>query len=86
MPPNMIKCVRNLFVTNMNYPVCVECVHHVVNDIVRCSQFGEKNIVNGNIKYEEASVCRFYNNMCGKQGIHFSPIDHSKNKCESNNK
>jgi hypothetical protein len=40
-------------------------------DISRCSRFGEKNVVDGRIRYEWTSVARFDNKMCGEQGRYF---------------
>jgi len=37
----------------------------------KCSQFGEKNIFTGEIKYDYADLCRDTDSKCGKSGKEF---------------
>jgi hypothetical protein len=65
----------NQFIRNANKYNCFECAHYkpslLGGDISRCSRFGEKNVVDGRIRYEWASVARIDNKMCGEHGRYF---------------
>jgi hypothetical protein len=66
-------------VKNINKPECVKCKHFIqeTNLVGRCSMFGNKDVVTGQIKYEYASVARMSLltiRNCGVNGKYFVPI------------
>ena len=70
LPPNHIK--------NINVPVCRNCIHHIPNksyDYItpfsKCSKFGEKDIISGDIINNRVERCRTNENMCGEEGKYF---------------
>ena len=66
-------------ICNHDAPSCVDCVHFVeekkfnnpinMNQYGKCSIFGQKDVVTGQIQYEYALTCR--NNQCGVNGTFF---------------
>ena len=62
-----MKCIENL-----NVPICRNCVHFKPStsgvEYGRCSQFGRKNIVTGDIYIDYADFCRNNESLCGKEG------------------
>jgi hypothetical protein len=73
---------RGPFIKNLNLPSCVNCVHFIQYkggeqpDLGRCSQFGKKDIISGEITYDYASVCRFDKEKCGQTGKYYVEVDH----------
>jgi hypothetical protein len=65
----------NQFIKNLHKRNCFECIYYkpsfLGTDIARCSKFGDKNIVDGKVKYESTWVSRFDNKKCGEQGRYF---------------
>lgn len=63
------------FITNKDLPVCNECQFYYKGKSSKfpgyCTKFGEKNIINGDITYQFASVSRINTNMCGNNGIYY---------------
>ena len=79
----MIKQI-NKIVLNNNLKSCVNCVfftrqkprkiYELPKDIIhlsKCTKFGTKNLVSGEIDYEYANKIRSLNNFCGKFAKHF---------------
>lgn len=66
-------------IKNFNFPACKNCIHYQPNPIYNeytslsnvCNNFGEKNIINDEIKYEYANSCRSDESKCGKEGKYF---------------
>lgn len=65
------------FIKNENAPICTNCIHFIKhknnnpesNDLYgRCKLFGEKNIINGEITYKYASICRDNEELCDEDG------------------
>jgi hypothetical protein len=73
-------------IKNIANPICIECVHFIKhvpynkdtqrNNIYgKCRQFGNKDLVTGEIVYELASTTRREINRCKSEGIYFIPIN-----------
>lgn len=62
-------------VTNLNSHVCINCIHFIKfthgNQLDKCSYFGNRDLVTGDITYEWASVCRIRESKCGESGKYF---------------
>ena len=78
----IITSFKNSFIKNAELPVCKECIHfrpHGANEfeysLGKCSKFGSKDVVSGEITYEFADLCRTYDNKCGKNGTYFESTD-----------
>ena len=59
-------------IKNMNYPVCKDCVYFIPDKSItfsKCSFFGEKNVITGDIKYDFADLSRMY--KCGESGKYY---------------
>lgn len=73
------------FIKNIEVPICINCVHFIkfktkntydVNGslnlhLSQCKKFGIKNVLSGKIEYEQASKCRFNNDMCSNNATYF---------------
>ena len=79
----MIKQI-NKIVLNNNLKLCIDCVYFTkhkskklcefsndTNQLSKCTKFGVKNLVSGEIEYEYANVIRNSNRLCGKLAKHF---------------
>ena len=73
--------VSESVIRNIKYPNCVNCRHfiaytnqftlyptHETNRYGRCKQFGEINVVTGQVNYDLACVCRDNAKKCGLEG------------------
>lgn len=61
-------------IKNMEYPVCKDCKHFIQKEDItlsRCSFFGEKDVITGEIKYNYADISRFNENLCGINGTYY---------------
>ena len=65
-------------IKNINLPSCRNCIYYQPNhlnpdysSLNKCEKFGEKDIVNGMIKYENAEYCREKESLCGKEGKYY---------------
>lgn len=90
----ILSTTKNTYVTNINNPICVNCVHFFIhsdrldntvfpiylrtndsdsfdNSLGKCSKFGKKDLVTGDITYEWAAVCRTLDRKCGESGKYF---------------
>lgn len=70
-------------IKNINLPSCKNCIYYQsknlnpdFSSINKCEKFGEKDIVNGMIKYEYAESCRENESKCGKEGKYFEEDTH----------
>lgn len=73
----LVNCEKNI--RNINIPACRNCIHYKPNmyneftsDKSTCGNFGYKNIITGEIKYDLAHFCRNTQDKCGKEGKLFS--------------
>ena len=64
-----------MFIKNINLPVCLFCKYFEQTVLKiptgRCVFFGEKDIVTGEIQYQNARDCRLDEKKCGQFAIHF---------------
>lgn len=61
-------------IKNNVVPICKNCIHFLPSEyssLSRCNMFGEKNVIDGEIKNKFADSCRDDKNMCGLEGKHF---------------
>ena len=72
----LVNCERNI--RNINIPACRNCIHYKPNmynkftsDKSTCGNFGYKDIITGEIKYDLAHFCRNTQDKCGKEGNYF---------------
>ena len=70
---------NNRFIKNDEYPICINCKHYkkdikFPNDslLAKCTLFGEKNILNGEIKNYYVDLVRNNNNQCGLYGRYYA--------------
>lgn len=75
-----------IFIKNIDLPICIKCIHFIKfknnNDyedypiknihLSKCSKFGVKNLLSGEIEYETAIRVRYDKSMCSETAIHFS--------------
>jgi hypothetical protein len=69
-------------IINDNLPSCSRCIHYkkyyfpfvpLNNNLGKCSKFGERNIITGQINYEYAEYVRKDEKKCGTIGKLFEP-------------
>jgi hypothetical protein len=65
-------------IKNINLPSCRNCIYYQTthlnpefSSLNKCEKFGEKDIVNGMIKYKNAESCRENESKCGKEGKYY---------------
>lgn len=65
-------------IKNINLPSCRNCIYYQTKNLNpdfsslnKCEKFGEKDIVNGKIKYDYANSCRENESKCGKEGKYY---------------
>lgn len=73
--------IERLNIKHNDLPTCVECKFFkpvilpgdskINFPLSLCSQFGIKNLVSGEIKYQYADICRETEKLCGKEGKYF---------------
>jgi len=71
------------FVKNIKNPIYVNCIHYIEHKyynpyelnkkLGHCAKFGTRNLVTGNIEYDDAILCRIYDDKCGISGKLFIP-------------
>jgi hypothetical protein len=67
-------------IKDMELPVCKNCRYFIPFEnkeqylLGRCSLFGKKNIITGEITYEFADICRFTSTKCGYNGTLYEDI------------
>ena len=63
-------------IKNSQVPLCKNCIHYRPNPFTssmsKCSQFGNKDVVTGKIKYDYADLSRIYEDKCGLEGKYFN--------------
>ena len=75
-------CNAKPVINNIGFPSCCNCIHYrpsiySSNDpISTCANFGEKDIITGEITYKYADVCRKDESACGHIGKYYE-MDHN---------
>ena len=77
---------RPRFIKNMKIPSCKNCYFfdrkksRTYLEIPKCTKFGVKNIVTGDITYDSANDCRQDANKCGIVANYYIPnsVSHSE--------
>jgi hypothetical protein len=64
---------KTQFIKNMKYPACNDCFYYIQGKLKpsKCTKFGEKNVITGKIIYEDVSIVRLDDNLCGKKGNYY---------------
>jgi hypothetical protein len=73
---------KNNNIENGAYPLCKKCVYfqpHPLdilfnNRLGKCTKYGKREVVSGNIVYDYATVCRLSNYKCGVTGKDFEEM------------
>lgn len=68
------------FIKNKDVHVCINCMYfikpsHNNMEFGKCAQFGEKNVITGDITYMHVTTCRSYNIYCGNSGKYHKKIE-----------
>jgi hypothetical protein len=63
-------------IKNLDKPVCKDCIYFkndyfLSPNIGKCTKFGYKNIMSGEIFYEFAEICRNDEKKCGVNGTYY---------------
>ena len=66
-------------ILNIENPACKDCIYYrtklfggdFTSPLNKCSQFGEKNVITGEITYDYADTCRSNDSKCGNSGKKF---------------
>ena len=68
----MIQIIKNTI-----RPICKECIYYKkqIFSSEKCTKYGTKNLVTGEIKYDTAEWCRKIETKCGANGKRFENID-----------
>jgi hypothetical protein len=48
-----------------------EITDEFISTYSKCSKFGERSLITGEITYEYTSICRGYENKCGKEAKYY---------------
>lgn len=87
------KSLNRAFIKNSDLPVCTNCLFYrqvcsksnknsdEINSSSKCSLFGTKDIVTGEITLETAGACRTDETKCGFNGTHYKFNDSLMNSC-----
>lgn len=65
------------FVRNVQFPSCNTCFffhQKKTSHLKKCSKFGEKDLITGEINYEHALTSRNNENLCGQKGLYYVDI------------
>lgn len=91
-PILLALCKLPRFIKNKELPACVDCIHYIDyelqdpydrydNRYSKCKNFGEKNIISGQIDNLYTKICRESKDLCGNSGKYFI----KKNDTTNNN-
>ena len=61
-------------IKNIHYPACKDCIYFIPDESImfsKCSFFGEKNIITGEIEYDFADLTRDNEKKCGINGTYY---------------
>ena len=80
---------NDVFIKYKDNNACVNCIYYLDRERIdptkyysvasQCKKFGSKDLITGDIDYDDAYICRFDNNKCGSAGIYFEPNENSTN-------
>ena len=74
LPFFLIVCSATI--KNNQYPTCQNCNNYRPNllshSLLKCSQFGNKNVITGDITYDYADLSRMNSEKCGLEGKYFN--------------
>jgi len=76
----LLFIIPNTNIKDIELPVCRYCKHFVPFEnkeqysLGRCSLFGKKNIITGEITYDFADICRLTSTKCGYNGTLYKDI------------
>jgi hypothetical protein len=66
------------FIKNIEHPNCKDCIYfkehpdpHNKYHLSKCTFFGEKDNISGNINYMYTKTCRNNDILCGKDGKYY---------------
>jgi hypothetical protein len=72
----LFLCLASATIKNYRTPVCQDCIHYRPNpfspSLSKCSQFGTKNVITGEITYDYADLSRDNSEKCGLEGKYFN--------------
>lgn len=73
---------KQRIIENEHYPICNDCYffkkHHSDDDMDKCTKFGHKNLINGDVIYHNVSFIRSNESFCGEHGRHFMEKEEKK--------
>ena len=63
-------------IKNLDKPVCKDCIYFkqdlLTNQaLAKCTKFGHKNVITGQVFHEFADICRNDEKQCGINGTYF---------------
>ena len=62
-------------IKNSQAPICQKCMYYRPNvfspSLSKCSQFGKKDLITGEITYEYADLSRMADDKCGLEGRNY---------------
>ena len=68
------------YIKNNEYPSCKDCKYFTEHTdpynkyhLSKCTLFGEKDIISGEIDYHFATTCRTFDHLCSKKGKYYVP-------------
>lgn len=70
----MFAPISKQVIKNINSKVCAKCIYSIQscnNDVLKCSLFGQKNIVTGEIHYDSCYTARKDIMMCGQDALYY---------------
>ncbi len=70
----MLPHIGKQVIKNINSKVCAQCIYSLnnsANDVLKCSLFGQKNIVTGEIHYDSCYTARKDVMMCGQDALYY---------------
>ena len=78
---NILLCLLSMKskIKNLDLPSCNNCIYFTpyidpaYNNLSLCKKFGDKNLIDGKIRYMYAQYAREDETRCGKKGIWFTP-------------
>jgi hypothetical protein len=83
----IVNSATSTKIINFDKPLCKNCIHFIPykgyeydNNFGKCKFFGINDIINGEIEYDYADLCRSNEFKCGSQGKYFTLEENIKMK------
>ena len=83
----IVNSITSTKILNFDKPLCKNCIHFIPykgyeydNNFGKCKFFGNNDIINGEIEYDYADLCRSNEFKCGIQGKYFRLEENLKMK------